>query len=295
MFAACLVYKSLSFCIASLPPQSKYQSPPPHSHRHPSHRARDLSAMTSPSPVLWTPSDPASSQTFQFRQHINSKYNLSLSSYEDLWRWSCDHRSDFWSEVWDWERIIGVKGGGPFVDESARPVDNPLWFQGAKLNWAENQLRHVASRPNDVAVYQTSEHCAGWTPAPKSVTYQSLYDLVTKCQAGMKRAGLVKGDRVAFWGGTCLEAVVVLLATSSIGAIFSSAAADFGVDGVIERLEQVSRVECLSATAVCGALVLVLMPSRADLMNPCDRLGCFERRRSNLGEDSPQCYSFIYS
>ena len=195
--------------------------------------------------LLWTPSHPEKSQATLFRNHINAKYSLSLNSYEDLWRWSCDHRGDYWAEVWDWEKVIGHKGTGPWVDEGATPADNPLWFPGAEVNWAENQLRHASTHPEDIALIATSEPCPGYTPATRKVTQKELYDLVRAAASAMKSAGIVKGDRVAFWGGTCVESVVVLLAVTSLGGIFSSAAADFGVDGVIERLEQVRTSSCL--------------------------------------------------
>ena len=210
--------------------------------------------------LLWSPSHPETSQTSLFRQHINSKYDLSLHSYEELWRWSCDNRADFWSEVWDWEGVIGTKGSPPYTDESVPPGANPPWFPGAYLNWAENQLRHAKTYPHDIAIIQTSEPCPGWEPPTLRVTQKELRELVGKCQEGMRAAGLGKGDRVAFWGGTCLEAVVVLLATSSLGGIFSSAAADFGVDGVIERLEQVN-INPTAARAVALTDVFLIVDS----------------------------------
>ncbi|OCF38693.1 acetoacetate-CoA ligase [Kwoniella heveanensis CBS 569] len=193
---------------------------------------------TSDPDLLWSPADPSSSQTELFREYINDTHYLSLESYEDLWKWSVSNRGDFWSAVWDWEQVVGIKGIYT-VDESARPVDNPHWFPDTSLNWAENQLRHLKTRPRDIAIITTSEPCAGHSPSPKRFTQSELYRLVGKTQRSLYKTGVKKGDRVAFWGGNVLEAAVVLLATSSIGGIFSSAAADFGVDGVKERLEQI--------------------------------------------------------
>ncbi|ORX38666.1 hypothetical protein BD324DRAFT_577506 [Kockovaella imperatae] len=209
---------------------------------------------------LWSPSHPERAQSTLFRNHINSKYSLSLSSYEELWRWSCDHRADFWSEVWDWEQVIGSKGSEPYTDESVPPSSNPLWFPGASFNWAENQLRNIA-HPDDVAIITLSEPCPGHTPEARKVTQKELYELVREAQKAMRAHGVTKGDRVAFWGGTCLEAVVVLLAVTSLGGVFSSAAADFGVDGVVERLEQI-RPKLLFVTngVVYGAAPRPLLP-----------------------------------
>ncbi|WVR07394.1 acetoacetate-CoA ligase [Kwoniella sp. DSM 27419] len=188
--------------------------------------------------LLWSPKSTSNTQTSLFREHINALHSLSLTTYEELWQWSISHRAGFWSAVWDWEKVIGDKGT-TVVDEAARPADNPRWFQEASLNWAENQLRHGRDRPDDIAIITTSEPCPDYMPEIKRITYRQLDLLVGRAQRALRRAGVRKGDRVAFWGGNVLEAVVALLATSSIGAIYSSAAADFGVDGVKERLEQI--------------------------------------------------------
>jgi acetoacetyl-CoA synthetase len=148
---------------------------------------------------LWSPRDPASSQTDQFRRHINARHSLDLRTYEDLWAWSVSHTGTFWSEVWDWD-----KGPGQYVDYKATPRDNPRWFEGASLNWAENQLRHARGHLDDIAIVQISEACPGWEPGKKVVSQKELYALVGKAQRAMKREGVVQGDTVAFWGGNCL-------------------------------------------------------------------------------------------
>ncbi|KAL7423516.1 hypothetical protein Q5752_001096 [Cryptotrichosporon argae] len=191
------------------------------------------------SDLLWLPKDVGGTQAVEFRKRINEKYGIALGTYEDLWKWSVDHRADFWGEVWDWEAVLGDRGSCFVVDESKSPADNPAWFTGARLNWAENQLRHHRERPGDVAIIDFSEPCAGWDAPIRKITQAELYSLVERTQAALVKAGLLRGHRVAYWGGNRAEAAVVLLATSAIGAIFSSVAADFGVGGVIERLEQI--------------------------------------------------------
>ncbi|WVQ82047.1 acetoacetate-CoA ligase [Cryptococcus sp. DSM 104549] len=221
---------------------------------------------STPAP-LWAPSSPSTTQTALFLKHINSTHSPSppLSTYADLWAWSCAHRGAFWSALWDWEHVVGSKGppSDAVVDESATPAANPAWFPTAQLNWAENQLRHARTRPEAVAVLSTSEPCPSLSYAPpvKRTTQAELYALVSRVQAALRSAGVGKGDRVAFWGGNCLEAISTLLATSALGGVFSSAAADFGVDGVVERLEQIRpKVLVVTNGVVYAGKVRPLLP-----------------------------------
>ena len=89
---------------------------------------------------LWLPINPYGTRTFRFRDTISAKYGISLSSYEDLYKWSVENIADFWSTVWDETGIVGDKGAH-VVDSYATPAENPAWFSEAKINWAENMLR----------------------------------------------------------------------------------------------------------------------------------------------------------
>ena len=88
---------------------------------------------------LWSPLFPQGTRTFRFRDAVDSKFGTSLTSYEDLYKWSVENISDFWSTVWDETGVVGHKGA--LVVESATPVQNPAWFPEARVNWAENMLR----------------------------------------------------------------------------------------------------------------------------------------------------------
>ncbi|RXK34998.1 acetoacetate-CoA ligase [Tremella mesenterica] len=227
----------------------------------------------SPYPPLWSPPSELGCQTTLFRRHINQTYNLSLDTYEDLWRWSCHNRSDFWSQVWDHHSVIGHKGSAPYVDESLPPSANPLWFEQAHLNWAENQLRHASTHPQDIAIIQLSEPCPGWDPPEVRLSQAHLLDLVGRCQRSLRRSGVGKGDRVAWWGANCIEAVVLLLATSSIGAIFSSAAADFGTAGLSERLNQIRpKVLVVTNGVVYGGTPRPLLDNLSALSGKLDQM-----------------------
>ena len=165
-----------------------------------------VTAATDEAP-LWTPTDPESTTCARFRAHANKAHSLSLETYADLYKWSIEHRSDFWSDVWDFEDVIGHKGGaGPYVDEGAKPADNPLWFEQASLNWAENQLRHVKERADEVAIIQAQEPApsVGFEPEVRRIKWRELDVAVGRVQRAMAAVGVRKGDTVAFWGGTCV-------------------------------------------------------------------------------------------
>lgn len=161
-----------------------------------------------------------------------------------------------------------MKENGKVVDEVKTPEENPPWFTESSLNWAENQLRHAKSRPDDIAIIQASEPCPTYAPPTKQITQFELYSLVGKAQRSLRAAGVGKGDRVAFWGGNCLEAVITVLATSSLGGIFSSAAADFGIDGVVERLEQIQpKVLVVTNGVIYAGTPRPLLPRVAPLLD----------------------------
>ncbi|WRT68258.1 acetoacetate-CoA ligase [Kwoniella shivajii] len=240
--------------------------------------------------LLWTPSNASLTQTSFFREKINSTYSLSLANYEQLYEWSISHRGAFWSSLWDWENVIGHKGDH-VVDESSSPEGNPLWFKESKLNWAENQLRHHEQYPDEIAIIQTSESTSIYTPTTKRVTQYELNRLVGKVQRSLISSGIEKGDRIGFWGGNVLEAVIVLLASSSIGAIFSSAASDFGVDGVKERLEQIKpKILFVTNGVVYNGVIRPLLHLLPDLLsklsNPPEKLVMIDHLPSELVSSS---------
>lgn len=102
---------------------------------------------------MYRPANPEQSATYRFLDFVNLRYDLSLTTYQDLYTWSTTRIDDFWSAVWDHTKVIGYKGSH-VVDANAKPADNPPWFSQAKVNWAENMLRH---RSDKDAMIQTSQ------------------------------------------------------------------------------------------------------------------------------------------
>jgi len=183
-------------------------------------------------PILWSPSEERvkSSQMFSFLQNINEKYDLNLDSFSELHSWSIANKIDFWSSIWDFFGLIGSKGMEPYIDpENQMPGSN--FFPNGSVNYAENMLSGNVSGP---AIIFKSED-----KVRKEVSWQDLKSQVSSLANFLKKEGIVKGDRIAAYMPNVPETVIMMLAASSIGAIFSSASPDFGVDGVLDRFGQI--------------------------------------------------------
>ena len=183
-------------------------------------------------PILWSPSDQRikSSQMFRFKENINEKYNLTLDRFSELHNWSIENKSDFWSSVWEFFEIIGSKGAQPYI-EPINKMPGSKFFPTGSVNYAENML---SGNMTGLAIVFKSED-----KIRKEVSWKDLNSQVASLANFLKKEGVVKGDRVAAYMPNMPETVVMMLATSSLGAIFSSASPDFGVDGVLDRFGQI--------------------------------------------------------
>ncbi|KAJ7179126.1 acetoacetyl-CoA synthetase [Mycena filopes] len=188
-------------------------------------------------PPLYIPKDADASQVATFMRQVNAKYSLDLRTYSELFIWSTSHVGDFWSTVWDATAVIGHKGTH-IIDESLNISANPRWFNDARLNWAENMLQ-CRSKDKVALVQATEPTPLSPTPHLRRCTYAELYELVSQLVSSLLAKGLKPGDRVASYSSNSIENVALCLATTAVGAIFVSAAADFGPAGVLERFEQV--------------------------------------------------------
>ncbi|KAJ9060106.1 hypothetical protein DSO57_1034394 [Entomophthora muscae] len=200
--------------------------------------------------VKWTPSDKASSQMELFRSWINQRYSLNLGSYPELYDWSITSISDFWAAVWEYTKIISSQSWeGDVVDENASISELPTWFKGARLNFAENLLWCRSSEK--VAIYATGEHSEfNLQPRIQAITYQELYSRVEAMAGALRAVGVQEGDRVAGYMPNCPEAIVAMLASASIGAIWSSTSPDFGTNGVLDRFSQIEPKVLFSINAI---------------------------------------------
>ncbi len=165
----------------------------------------------------------------------------AVRDYASLYRWSVQHREQFWSAVWRFCGVIAseIPGHGPWYtvlvgrDRVAPPTPElgPTWFLGARLNFAENLLRYGDDRTAVVAWGETGRTAA--------LTYRELRDAVARAAAALRADGVRAGDRVAAFMPNVPETLVLMLAAASIGAIWSSSSPDFGVNGVLDRFGQI--------------------------------------------------------
>ncbi|MDZ7602610.1 MAG: AMP-binding protein, partial [Hoeflea sp.] len=152
------------------------------------------------------------------------------ADYAELHRWSIEHPEEFWSLLWDFAAVRGEKGQRILADGDRMP--GAQWFPEARLNYAQNLLRRCDEAT--ALVFRGEEKVA------RRMTYGELYLRVARLAAAMKAEGIVAGDVVAAYMPNLPEALITLLAASSIGAVFTSASPDFGVQGVLDRFGQVA-------------------------------------------------------
>ncbi len=182
--------------------------------------------------IIWQPSSESkkSSNLSRFIELVNQIHSKSLKTdYQDIWVWSVNNVEKFWSLMWDFSEIKGSKGTK--ISENIGQMPGARFFPDAKLNYAENLLR---AADNAIAIEEFREDGLSNTLTRKELESKAL-----KMAGWMKSKGIKKGDRVCAYMPNCSETVITMLATSALGAIFSSCSSDFGIEGVIDRFEQI--------------------------------------------------------
>ena len=182
--------------------------------------------------LLWEPSlkDIKNSSASQFIQIVNSKFNVNLENFHDLYRWSCNYPEFFWEQFWEHTKIVSETSPNKTLKNSNNFLDSE-WFSGAQLNFAKNLLLKKDS--TSAIVFW------GEDKYKSTLTHLELYNQVANLSDWLTNNGVQKGDRVAGLLPNMPEAVVSMLATASIGAIWTSCSPDFGVQGVLDRFNQV--------------------------------------------------------
>lgn len=182
--------------------------------------------------LLWQPSEEQikSTNMYRFMDVVNEKYDKDFTEYESLYQWSINNISDFWASMWGFAGILASKPYEEVIDDVTR-MPGAKWFSGARLNFAENLLRY---RDDRVAVIFKGED-----QDAVEMSYAELYDEVARIAKSLKEAGIEVGDRVVGFIPNMPEAIVAMLAATSIGATWSSCSPDFGQQSVVERFGQI--------------------------------------------------------
>ena len=181
---------------------------------------------------LWTPTQVQidKAEVTDFASFVQEKTQFYWHhDFQSLWQWSVDHMPEFWDLLWDWHGIIGDKGGRILANPNKMP--GAEFFPDAQINFAENLLADADDR---LAI---SAH--GEDGRITRLTRAELKQQVLALAGWLQDHGVTPGDRVAAYTPNCIEAVITMLATASLGAVFSSCSPDFGLQGVCDRFGQI--------------------------------------------------------
>ena len=182
--------------------------------------------------VLWRPSSKIKEESNlnQFIKNFVDEFkNQSVVKYEDLWKWSIEKPEKFWDSIWDYSNVLGEKGEILLKDKDKMP--GARFFPNAKLNYTENVLKN---KNEPLAIISERED-----GLKSKISTLELKDKVLKLAGWLKENGISKGDRVCAYMPNCPETIITMLATASLGAVFSSCSTDFGVAGVLDRFQQI--------------------------------------------------------
>jgi acetoacetyl-CoA synthetase len=183
--------------------------------------------------VLWEPGPDVIEQAriTQYLRWLAGHHGVAAADYQDLWEWSVGEPGTFWDSLWEYFGVLGQRGDGPALSGQ---LPGATWFPGATLNYARNALRTARTDPGRVAIIA----CAEDAP-PRTFSYGELAAEVGRVRGALRALGVSQGDRVAAFLPNIPEALIGLLATASLGAIWSSCSPDFGAHSVIDRFAQI--------------------------------------------------------
>jgi len=182
--------------------------------------------------LLWSPSanEIENTQAWGFMQEVNQEFETKLTNFHELYQWSCEFPESFWDQFWKYSSIIAernptkaLKNGDDFLGSE--------WFPDARLNFAKNLLSDSSDNPAIVFWAEDKQK--------SSLSHLELYRQVARLSFWLKQNGVKKGDRVAGFLPNMPETVISMLATASLGAVWTSCSPDFGVQGVLDRFGQV--------------------------------------------------------
>ncbi len=190
---------------------------------------------------LWKPDENRMRQSnlTAFIEQVNREYGCNFSQYSELYQWSVENTADFWETMWEYGPVLCSQ---PYkrVVNSLETMQGCRWFEGARLNFAENLLRYRDER--------TALVFKGEGQETQRITYADLYRQTARLRSVMLNLGIAAGDRIAGFMPNRIETIVAMLAATSIGAIWSSCSPDFGLQGALDRFSQIEPRLLFTAT-----------------------------------------------
>jgi acetoacetyl-CoA synthetase len=184
--------------------------------------------------LLWMPSKAfaESSNVAAFMRWLRTERGLAFKDYGALWRWSVDQLEDFWQAIWDYFDIHSASPATSVL--GSRSMPGARWFEGARVNYAEHVLRHENSGDFNRPVLH---HCSELREL-QSMSWSDLGRQVRILATELRKLGVKPADRVVAYMPNIPETVIAMLATTAIGAVWSTAAPEFGVETVVDRFSQ---------------------------------------------------------
>jgi acetoacetyl-CoA synthetase len=184
-------------------------------------------------PILWQPSleRRQNANITRFIKWVNGFYGLSIVDYAALYQWSIENPPAFWSLLWDFADVKAEqKGSVVLLDEKRMP--GARWFPEARLNYAENLLKQFHNRQFAISFRDENGES-------RRLSHDDLYCQVSQLAQALRHEGIKPGDRVAGVLPNLPETIIAMLATTSLGAIWSSCSPDFGIPGIVDRFNQI--------------------------------------------------------
>ncbi|MCC5857222.1 MAG: acetoacetate--CoA ligase [Ectothiorhodospiraceae bacterium] len=183
---------------------------------------------------IWTPSRERveNSRMRHYMAWLEQNRGLRFDDYNALWQWSVDHLEDFWASIWEYFDIRHSQPWKRVLDEQRMPGAH--WFEGARLNLAEQLFRFHVEDPDHPAILSRSE-----LRDLQSLSWGELRQQVTGLANALRSRGVKPGDRVVAYMPNIPETVVAFFACASIGAVWSSCSPDMGTSSVLDRFRQI--------------------------------------------------------
>jgi len=191
--------------------------------------------------LLWSPSPAVieNANLTKFMRWLHATRGLTFTTYHELWDWSVSELAAFWGAWWEYSGVVHSNPASSVLATRAMP--GAQWFPGAQLNYAENLFaRRTDTRP--ALLYQSE------TEPLRAISWATLSTQTAKLAQTLRKLGVGRGDRVVAYLPNIPEAIVGLLATASLGAIWSSCSPDFGSRGVLDRFSQIEPKVLLAVT-----------------------------------------------